>query len=97
MTLAGWAAIGGIVLTFATITSMFGALLMRGIKAWSSIDRKLLMMEQSMNYHVETAAKTMQAIQEAVTADRIATNERLRFLEQHVWSTTGRSQHAGTT
>lgn len=88
--------IGGICVAFMTVFGGFLAALMRGIRAWSAIDRKLTVIEASVTNHIVISDRTHTAISETLTQDRAATDERLRWLERNLWNSGGGS-HARST
>lgn len=91
-----WGAIAAIAAAFFGIFSGLLAVLFRGIRAWSSIDRKLTTIETTVANHIVTSDATHRAISESLSQDRRATDERLRWLERNLWGSTKRSGHAGT-
>ena len=84
-----WVSIITIGAGFMAILSGLLAVLFRGIRAWSSIDRKLTIIETTMTNHVTNSDATHRAISESLTQDRRATDERLRWLERHLLSQGG--------
>lgn len=90
-----WGVVIGIGASFMVIFSGLLAVLFRGIRAWSSIDRKLTVIEATVSNHIVTSDATHRQISESLGQDRRATDERLRWLERNMWGTTG-GHRAGT-
>jgi len=88
-TLQMFGVIAGIAAAFVAVFGAFVGALLRGFRTWSKIDRTLVVMERTINDHIVTSDRTHSAINEALAADRHATNERLQYLERNVWNRGG--------
>lgn len=87
--LQAWGVVAGIAAAFFGIFSGLLAVLFKGIRAWSSIDRKLTIIESTVTNHIVSSDATHRAINESLSGDRRATDERLRWLERNLWTQSG--------
>lgn len=73
-----------------TVMSAVLAMIVRAVIRWTRLEDQLITLSKDMQELVEDKDKTHKEILNQMREDRNATNERLTFLERHVWPAQGR-------